>query len=486
MALGSGENSIDVDVLRRELSSARDDDYKSELGQFLTPQPIAKFMASLFSKSSKTSIRLLDPGCGHGALSYAFVNHFHDSDIEIEGWEIDSSLHNQFKTVLKSSANKQLKLQLHKNDFIKEGAIRHITRTAPQFTHAILNPPYKKISASSETRQILKEVKIQSVNLYTAFLAVSILLTQKSGEIVSITPRSFFNGSYYRPFRSFLLNFCSIDRIHLFDSRKRAFSDDNVLQENVILKLTKGKKQGRVVVSRSLDQYLNDYSEKEYSFEEIVYPNDSELYFHVPNSESESSTRQTLPKFSLKDLDLDVCTGPVVDFRLKDHCSQEQSETNVPLIYPYHFRGGAFVHPRENKKPNWIEVNDASKKWLMESGCFVLTKRFTSKEEKKRVVAHVLQQDDIPHRFVGIENHLNVFHRRKKGIPENLALGLAAYLNSPEVDEYFRSFSGHTQVNATDLRRLPYPSLAELISLGEQQLAKAENESMLNYKVASG
>jgi adenine-specific DNA-methyltransferase len=486
MTIGSGENNFDVDVLRRELSSARDDSYKAELGQFLTPQPIAKFMASLFSKNTVSPIRLLDPGCGHGALSYAFVNQFQESQIEIEGWEIDLSLHSQFKAVLKASANKHVKLQLHGNDFIKEGAIRHITRTAPQFTHAILNPPYKKISASSETRQFLMEVKIQSVNLYTAFLALTILLTQKSGEIVSITPRSFFNGSYYRPFRSLLLNFCSIDRIHLFDSRKRAFSDDSVLQENVILKLTKGKKQGRVVVSRSLDQDLNDYSEKEYAFEEIVFPNDEQLYFHVPNSQNESTSRQTLPKFSLKDLDLDVCTGPVVDFRLKDHCSQVQSETNVPLIYPFHFRGGVFNHPKENKKPNWIEVNDASKKWLMESGCFVLTKRFTSKEEKKRVVAHVLQQEDIQHQFVGIENHLNVFHRRKKGIPENLALGLATYLNSPEVDEYFRTFSGHTQVNATDLRRLPYPSLQELILLGEQQVKKAESESALNYKVASG
>ncbi len=486
MALGSEENSFDVDVLRRELSSARADSYKAELGQFLTPQPIAKFMASLFSKTSESTIRLLDPGCGHGALSYAFVNHFKDSQIEIESWEIDSSLHSQFKTVLKASANKQLKLQLHGNDFIKEAAIRHITRTSPLFSHAILNPPYKKISASSETRQFLKEVKIQSVNLYTAFVALSILLTQKSGEIVSITPRSFFNGSYYRPFRSFLLNFCSIDRIHLFDSRKRAFSDDNVLQENVILKLTKGKKQGKVIVSRSLDQNLSDYSEKEYCFEEIVYPNDSELYFHVPNSQSELVARQTLPKYSLKDLDLDVCTGPVVDFRLKDHCSQEKSETNVPLIFPFHFRGGAYCHPKENKKPNWIEVNDTSKKWLMESGCFVLTKRFTSKEEKKRVVAHVLRQDDIKHSFVGIENHLNVFHRRKKGIPEDLALGLSVYLNSPEVDEYFRSFSGHTQVNATDLRRLPYPSLEELILLGEQHLENVKNESILNHKVASG
>lgn len=482
----TNENKVNVEELRRELSIRRDEKYKSTLGQFLTPQPIAKFMASLFLEPLSSPIRLLDPGCGHGALSYAFANRFQHKEIYIEGWEVDPSLHPQYRTVLAASVNKQLKLQLHKNDFIKEGVIRYLTRTSPQFTHAILNPPYKKISASSETKQILKDVKIQSVNLYTAFLALSILLTQKSGEIVSITPRSFFNGSYYRPFRSFLVNFCSIDRIHLFDSRKRAFKDDNVLQENVILKLTKGKQRERVIVSRSLDQDFNDYSEKSFCFNEIVYPDDSELYFHVPSHKKNSALRQHLPKYSLKDLDLDVCTGPVVDFRLRDYCSQEQSETNVPLIYPFHFRSGSFIHPKENKKPNWIDVNDATRKWLMESGCFVLTKRFTSKEEKKRVVAHILREEDIPHNLVGIENHLNVFHRRKKGIPESLALGLAAYLNSPEVDEYFRTFSGHTQVNATDLRRLPYPSLEELILLGAQGHENITNDVSANKKGICG
>ena len=47
-----------------------------------------------------------------------------------------------------------------------------------------------------------------------------------------------------------------------------------------------------------------------------------------------------------------------------------------------------------------------------------------------------------------------------------LAQGLAAYLNSTVVDEHFRRFSGHTQVNATDLRHLPYPSRDALEQLG--------------------
>jgi len=52
-------------------------------------------------------------------------------------------------------------------------------------------------------------------------------------------------------------------------------------------------------------------------------------------------------------------------------------------------------------------------------------------------------------------------------MPCDLAHGLTAWLNSTVVDRYVRCFSGHTQINATDLRRLPYPTAHELCSLGQ-------------------
>ena len=40
--------------------------------------------------------------------------------------------------------------------------------------------------------------------------------------------------------------------------------------------------------------------------------------------------------------------------------------------------------------------------------------------------------------FVSFENHLNYFHQNGKGLPEKLAKGLALYLNSSIVDQYFQ------------------------------------------------
>jgi adenine-specific DNA-methyltransferase len=67
---------------------------------------------------------------------------------------------------------------------------------------------------------------------------------------------------------------------------------------------------------------------------------------------------------------------------------------------------------------------------------------------------------------VGFENHLNYFHSKGKGLERDLAFGLFAFLNSTVVDQYFRRFSGHTQVNATDLRNLPYPDRCTLEAIG--------------------
>jgi hypothetical protein len=67
-----------------------------------------------------------------------------------------------------------------------------------------------------------------------------------------------------------------------------------------------------------------------------------------------------------------------------------------------------------------------------------------------------------------------VYHENKRGLPEALAHGLAMYLSTTGVDENFRRSSGHTQVNATDLRMMKYPSRSALIKLGEWALRHGE------------
>jgi adenine-specific DNA-methyltransferase len=104
-----------------------------------------------------------------------------------------------------------------------------------------------------------------------------------------------------------------------------------------------------------------------------------------------------------------------------------------------------------------------------------VVRRFSSKEERRRIVASVVDPSVFGEaEKIGLENHLNVFHCDKKPLSETLARGLFVFLNSTAVDDNFRRFSGHTQVNATDLRLMKYPSRKILIELGKWAIKQGE------------
>jgi adenine-specific DNA-methyltransferase len=126
-------------------------------------------------------------------------------------------------------------------------------------------------------------------------------------------------------------------------------------------------------------------------------------------------------------------------------------------------------HPIESKKkPNAIALNEETRKLMVPNGNYVLTKRLTSKEETRRIVAGLYTPDLAEVNVVGFENKTNYFHAHGKPLEIDFAKGLWVYLNSTVVDQYFRQFNGHTQVNATDLRTLRYPTRAQLIMMGQQ------------------
>ncbi len=461
-----------LDPIRLDISAQLDRKQRSALGQFMTPSRVADFMAGLFQPPANRPIRLLDAGAGIGSLTAAFLERWGQGDmpyIEVTTFEIDLVLRARLAdTLAHYKQTLSVDGHIHGTDFIEEAVNRLQFQDGRRFTHAILNPPYKKIGTQSRHRQLLRAVGIETVNLYSAFVALAIALMEPGGHIVAIIPRSFCNGPYYKPFREFLLARCAIRHMHLFDARDKAFRDDAVLQENLILLLERGGIQGDVSVSTSTDDGFADYAAHVYPFSRIVYPGDAERFIHVPTGSAEAGG--DLPEafcHSLADIGVEVSTGPVVDFRLKEHVRDLPEAECVPLLYPAHFSGQAIEWPKPGgKKPNALKLNSETRKWLFPAGCYAVTRRFSSKEEKRRIVAAMVDPHRLKSDLIAFENHLNVFHRAKQGLPEDLAWGLAAYLNGTMVDAYFRRFSGHTQVNATDLRRMRYPSRNTLEVLG--------------------
>lgn len=482
-----------VDTVRKQVGQQISPKRKSELGQFMTPLAVARFMASLFQPSTLQPIRLLDAGAGIGSLTGAFLDNFATrwgtfQHIEAVAYEIDAKLRNHLSRTLAEYQGKfDLGVNVLSEDFIS-GAVNLALAGERPFTHAILNPPYKKISSDSRNRFLLREVGIETVNLYSAFVALAVNLMRDGGQIVAIIPRSFCNGPYYRPFREILFEKTAIRHMHLFDSRTHAFKDDDVLQENIIILLERDAKQGPITISTSTDDSFSDVEINLHPFDRIVFPDDPERFIHIPTapdhdlSEVSTSINQTLAGIGLA-----VSTGPVVDFRMKPHLRQMPESGTVPLLYPLHFSGKSLSWPKADaKKPNAIIRNSETEKWLFPAGNYVVVRRFSSKEEKRRVVANFIAADDFDSSALGLENHLNVFHFGKKGIPENLARGLAVYLNSMAVDEQFRRFSGHTQVNATDLKSLKYPPRDVLTDLGIWAKSQREiTQTKIDEKIES-
>lgn len=474
--------SLHLDQVRREASALLDSKRRAEFGQYMTPSSIAEFMASLFTY--KGCAKLLDAGAGVGSLTSAFIEkaQLENTTVFADVWEIDLLLGAYLRTTLDDSiaqGSGNISAHLHATDFIEDATSSIQFDSEDYYTHAILNPPYKKITSHSKHRKLLRSVGIETVNLYTAFVALSILMMSEGGEIVAIIPRSFCNGSYYRPFRQLLLRQCAIQQLHLFESRSQAFQDDDVLQENIILHLIKGGKQGTVTVSTSPDAEFTDYQQATFNIQDIVQANDAEQFIRIPTT----LTHTHLPALcthTLQELGLAVCTGPVVDFRLKDYWCEANSDDAIPLLYPHHFSQGEFSWPKVHKKPNAIRRTAEIQKWLMPRGHYVLVKRFSAKEERRRLVAYHLSPDELNTSYFGFENHWNIFHIDKHGLSAEVAKGLSIFLNSTQLDDHFRVFSGHTQVNATDLRNMRYPSLEQLCELARRATGVVNNQASID------
>jgi len=345
---------------------------RHELGQFLTPDPVAHFMASLFSLRPP-SISLLDAGAGDGALTAALVRrlcreHRKVREVSVTAYELDSAVIGRLRVTLSACRSECEKAGIvfsatvHNTDFIE--AVVPMVRNdlfdpqPPRFNTTILNPPYRKIRSDSAAGTLLRSAGIETTNLYTGFLALVVRLLSDGGEMVAITPRSFCNGLYFRPFREGFLARMSLRRLHIFESRSAAFNNDDVLQENIIIHAVKSEqKPEQVLISTSSGEPGAPVRERAVPYHDVVAPADPEQFIHLVTDAGQARAKDVMSRLSgtLQDLGLSVSTGRVVDFRAECFLRQHPSGDTVPLIYPCHFEGGFVRWPRDNgRKPNAI------------------------------------------------------------------------------------------------------------------------------------
>lgn len=466
---------------------------RKQRGQFFTPAPVAAFMASLFHRFPKR-IRVLDPGAGSGILSAAICDRIlalgAPRRVEIVLYETDPVVLpvldrciSECQEVMRAAGH-DVEYVLEPRDFILANPPRHDQgllfgdeAVDDPFDVAIMNPPYFKIAGDSAHARVMGQVVHGQPNIYTLFMAVAADLLGRRGELVAITPRSFTNGLYFRGFRRWFFERMVLRRIHLFESRKDTFRDANVLQESVITVTQRSDEPCKVTsISTSFGSQIPRSPPRfEVSASLVLDRSDPEMIVRVPESHEDLqilSVIEAWPK-RFSDHGLRVSTGPVVMFRARQFLLEAlRGSQTVPLLLVHNIRAFHTIWPvKRGRKPTAFRACESSRRLLLPWRNYLLLRRFSAKEERRRLTASCLLAKEALRPFVALENHINYVYHAARDLTVEEVYGLAALFNSALFDRYFRTISGNTQVNATELRIMPFPGLRTIARIGQGVIA---------------
>ncbi|MBU2053889.1 MAG: Eco57I restriction-modification methylase domain-containing protein [Proteobacteria bacterium] len=501
--------TVYADRVGRWYATLVSDDHKRRFGQYLTPVGVAMFMAMLYQSGVRQQFRMLDPGAGSGVLACALLEVLafrkeRPSSIELIAYEIDPELAFCLEACL-SYANQwltpskiRLQFTIIKSDFVLDHA-EVLERTQRLFTEqttggnagsnafdaVIANPPYFKIPKSDLRARAAAAVVHGQPNLYALFMAVCAQLLKPQGEMIIITPRSYAAGPYFRRFREHFFAVMRPESIHLFGSRRDAFNRDNILQENVILHAkkildTKEIRQS-TMVQVSISDGASDLTQvrrRMVPLIEILDLSSRDKMLQIPVDDVDDETCRAVRSWPgrLHAYGMEISTGPVVPFRavsFLDHEGQSP-ESHVPLLWMQNVKAMCVTWPTAARgKPQHIKVSSQSMPLLVADKNYILLRRFSAKEQARRLTAAPLIAGALGSPWVGLENHVNFIHRPGGTLTQHEVYGLAVLLNSRLLDIYFRVFNGNTQVSATELRALPLPPLDAIMEIGKMWLSTA-------------
>jgi adenine-specific DNA-methyltransferase len=490
--------SMVADRLGANYSNSANDNHKKLFGQYLTPIDVADFMAGLASSKLSRHVDILDPGIGSAVLSCSLieklVNDYRQiSSIRLVAYESDLALLPIIQEALKYLEKWLLHhsvdftYDIRPKDFVLEKASAlddnpsllsslHFDSVEEVFDIIISNPPYFKISKDDPRARAASRIVYGQPNIYALFMAISARLLKPHGELIFITPRSYASGPYFRAFREFFFSEMIPLQFHLFESRTEAFDRDSVLQENIILHAKRnGHKHNdaKIVVSFSNgSRDLTKPQQRKLPLKRVINLSSVNKIVFLPTTEDDDRILSMVDLWngSLHNYEMEISTGKVVPFRATEYliASGDISNGEAPLIWMNSIRNFEIVWPFNRKsKPQYIRISDDTMSLLNNNGNYVLLRRFSAKEEHRRLNSSPFLKDKLPCRFVAFENHVNYVHRPHGQLSRVEALGISAIFNSVYLDTYFRISNGNTQVSATEIRDMPLPDISTIKHLGE-------------------
>ena len=444
---------------------------RKKYGQFFTPKKTAEFMASLFTIDfSKPALKLLDAGAGTGLLATALVERLRKSCYQ---GEITAVCYENDGRVLPALADNLEKLkktsdihyEIRSENYLLSQYFSEVglfKDDVEQFDMVIGNPPYLKISKDAPEAKAMPVVCHGAPNLYFLFWTMGIHNLKEGAELVYIIPRSWTSGAYFERFRRYLFRHCVITNIHIFGSRDKVFDGDPVLQETMIIKVKKVREKPQfVAMSSSETSEFLDVRSYNVAYDTIVSHN--QFVFLVTSAEeAEILSRVNSQKSTLESDNLKMRTGIIVDFRTQEVLRDNEEDGSYPLFFSQHIRNGRVFWPAGREAEHIVTDRNG---FLQENTDYLFVKRFTSKEEKRRLQCGIyLKADYSKYKYISTQNKINYI---KCDNPE-VAYGLFVLLNSTLYDSYYRIMNGSTQVNSTEINSMPVPSKETIQQMGRE------------------
>lgn len=469
---------------------------RKEYGQFFTSVSTAKYMASLISiDDNKKMVRILDAGAGNGMLSAAAIEYLSKKridEIQIDMYENDNNtidLLSKTKEIINKycvERNVSININIINRNFILDNEdIWRDKDFQGIYDIVIMNPPYKKINKCSAESSIMADIVYGQPNIYFLFMAMGCQLAKNEGNLIYITPRSWTSGLYFRKFREYLLNNVSIQKLHLYSSRNKVFDKESILQEIMITSAIKRKEQEKVVEIRTTESSSSyeQVSKMKIPVEQCISYSDN-LNVIIPTNQEDVEALKFVSKYKQtpRNLGFQFKTGQVIEFRNTKYLKFKKGAKSIPLIHSCNIKDGKVDFKAKKEKPRYYNIDKNNETYKIKNRNMLLVKRFTSKEENRRLQLAVNIQSDNPDiLFFATENHLN-YMIKNNGEPSKCEIyGIYTILSSKKWDSYYRLISGNTQVNAEELNNMPMPDIETIQHIGRETIKCIHNKKTVDF-----
>lgn len=450
---------------------------RKKYGQFFTSDRTAQYMAEMFQFDiSKPEIKILDAGAGTGILSAATVwslmQRGYKGKIHLVCYENDTNVIPILIGNLEYMHQRaNLTYRVLTENYITsqpfDGNVGLFDEVPCQYDYIIGNPPYLKIPKEAAEALHMQQVCYGAPNLYFLFWAMAISNLAKDGELVYIVPRSWTSGAYFERFRKYLFAHTTIQAVHLFVSRDKVFSEESVLQETMIIKVKKTTQQPATIdISSCSTADFADLTHFHVPYSTVVAQNQY-VFLPINNDEAEVLARINGFSNTLKSLQVPMHTGLVVDFRERELLKDEAEPETYPLFYSSHISKDGQVTWPVGKSGEYIQTDRSG--LLQSNSNYIFVKRFTSKEEPRRLQCGVYLSSRYPkYKYISTQNKINFIECPSL----DLLYGVYALLNSTLYDQYYRILNGSTQVNSTEVNAMPIPSATTISKIGAELSGK--------------